>query len=170
MQKKFSYIPSISTFERKAKEIPEYTIIEYRHGQKTLSDHMPSMMRSKLDIVPNDIWGSDHHKMDVFVKNARGKVVRPWLTVFFDIRSNKVVGHIVREADPNATVVKQCLKQGILKYGIPKEVYFDNRKDYKSKVFSRDYPLSIANQLGIGNIYAMPYNAKAKSVERFLER
>ena len=167
VQKEYPDIPSVSAFERKVKTIPEYAIIEYRLGQKALDDHMPTMLRSKLDIMSNHIWYSDHHLMDVFVKNTYGKVVRLWLTVFFDARSNKVVSFIAREADPNATVVKQCLKQGILKYGIPDEVYFDNGKDYKSKAFSVDYPLSIVKQLGIGNIYATPYNAKAKSVERF---
>jgi len=159
--------PSVSTYERKVKTIPEYAIIEYRFGKKALADAMPSMLRSKLDIASNDIWYSDHHKMDVFVKNALGKVVRPWLTVFFDARSNKVVGHKLREADPNATVVKQCFKQGILSHGVPTEVYFDNGKDYRSKAFNADYPLSLVKQLGVGNIYATPYNAKAKSVERF---
>lgn len=166
-QIKHPNIPSVSTFERKVKTIPKYAIIEFRYGQKALDDNMPSMMRSKLDIMSNDIWGSDHHQMDVFVRNAQGKVVRLWLTVFFDARSNKVISYIAREDAPNATVVKQCFKKGILAYGIPNEVYFDNGKDYKSKAFSRDYPLSVANQLGIESIFAIPYNAKAKSVERF---
>ena len=165
--KKHPDTPGVSTYERKVRTIPEYVLIEFRQGQKTLADHMPTMLRSKFDIKPNDIIFSDHHLMDVFIRNSIGKVFRPWLTLFFDARSSKVMAYIVREAAPNSTVVKQCLKKSILAHGIPNEVYFDNGKDYKSKAFNMDYPLSIVNQLGIGNIYAIPYNAKAKAVERF---
>ena len=86
---------------------------------------------------------------------------------FFDARSNKVISFIVREADPNATVVKQCFRQGVELHGVPGEVYFDNGKDYRSKSFSRDYPLSLVNQIGIGCVYATPYHGQAKTVERF---
>ena len=40
---------------------------------------------------------------------------------------------IVREADPNTTVVKKCLRLGIEKYGVPNEIYTDNGKDYTAK-------------------------------------
>lgn len=161
-------IPSISTFERKVRQIPQYAILYYRKGKKAFNDALPSMERSKLDIESNDIWFSDHHTIDIFVKSADGKsAIRPFLTVFFDARSNKVISFVVRAADPNATVVKKCFRLGVEQYGLPNEVYFDNGKDYKSKCFSRDYPTSLVNQLGIGNIYATPYHGQAKTVERF---
>ena len=56
---------------------------------------------------------------------------------------------------------------GIEQNGVPNEVYFDNGKDYRSKSFSKDYPMSLVNQLGIGRIYATPYHGQAKTVERF---
>ncbi len=126
------------------------------------------MERSRSDIASNDIWFSDHHLIDVFVKSADGtRVVRPWLTVFFDARSDRVVSFLVRNADPNATAVKKCFRLGVEQNGVPNEVYFDNGKDYRSKSFSKDYPLSLVNQLGIGTIYATAYHGAAKTVERF---
>jgi len=99
-------IPSVSAFERKVKKIPQYAILYYREGQKAFNDALPYMERSKLDIASNDIWFSDHHLIDVFVKSTDGKkVIRPWLTVFFDARSSRVVGAVVKNADPNATTI-----------------------------------------------------------------
>lgn len=167
-KKEYPLIPSYKTFERKVKTIPYYAILYYREGPKAFNDALPYMERSKLDIASNDIWFSDHHLIDVFVKSADGtKAIRPWLTVFFDARSNRVVSFVVRNADPNATVVKKCFRLGVEQNGVPNEVYFDNGKDYRSKSFSKDYPMSLVNQLGIGSIYATPYHGAAKTVERF---
>jgi len=164
---KFPNIPSLSTFERKVREIPKYAIVRYREGLKKFNDVLPSMERDKTTIKSNDIWFSDHHLMDVFVRNAKGKAVRPWLTLFFDARSNKVISYFLRDSDPNATAIKECLYKGIKSHGVPKEFYFDNGKDYRSKAFSDDFNMSICNNLGINCIYATPYHGQAKSVERF---
>lgn len=164
----YPLIPSYKAFERKVKTIPYYAILYYREGPKAFTDSLPYMERSRLDIASNDIWFSDHHLVDVFVKSADGaRVIRPWLTVFFDARSNRVVSFLVRNADPNATAVKKCFRLGVEQNGVPNEVYFDNGKDYRSSSFSKDYPMSLVNQLGIGTIYATPYHGAAKTVERF---
>lgn len=161
--------PSVSSFERKVRKIDRYSLIYYREGEKALADLLPSMERDKSSINSNDIWFSDHHRMDVFVKgnNGKGKPFRPWLTVFFDARSNKVISFISRKESPNSYVIKKCLRIGIEAFGVPKEVYFDNGKDYRSKQFDNDFPYSIVKQLGINCIHATPYHGQAKTVERF---
>ena len=126
------------------------------------------MDRDKTDIESNDIWFSDHHRVDVFTRDETNtKICRLWLTLFFDARSNKVVSYKCRNAEPDATVIKQTMKKGMEMHGIPKEVYFDNGKDYRSKSFRQDFPLSLVHQLGIKSIYATPYHGQAKTVERF---
>ena len=164
---KFPDIPSLRSFQRKVSTIPEYAILRYRIGTKAFNDALPHMIRDKSDVMSNDIWCSDHHRADVFVKNSTGHVIRPWITVFTDIRSTKIMSFIVREADPNTTVVKKCLRLGIEKYGVPNEIYTDNGKDYKAKELSEEYPLSVMNVLGIGKVTATPYHGQAKPVERF---
>lgn len=166
-QREYPHIPSVSVFERRVKKIPRLVTIYYREGETAYRDALPSMERSRLDIHSNDIWFSDHHLMDVAVKNKRGTVVRPWLTVFFDARSNKVISLILRDKSADATVIKQCLRMGMEEYGVPKELYFDNGKDYREKSFNRDFPVSLTSQLGIGMIYATAYHGQAKTVERF---
>ena len=164
----FPDVPSYHMFYRRVKQIPKPALIYYRKGKKAYEDEcLPSMERNK-DMPSNAIWFSDHHRCDVFVKTPDGKnVFRPWLTVFFDARSNKMISWIVRRADPNATVIKQCLRKGMEEFGVPDEVYFDNGKDYRSKDFSTEFPLSMVNQVGIGIIHATPYHGQAKTVERF---
>ena len=163
----FPDVPSVSAFKRKVRTIPEYAILKYRTGTKAFNDALPHMIRDKSNVMSNDIWCSDHHRADVFVKNSTGHVIRPWITVFTDIRSTKIMSFIVREADPNTTVVKKCLRLGIEKYGVPNEIYTDNGKDYKAKELSEEYPLSVMNVLGIGKVTATPYHGQAKPVERF---
>lgn len=165
-QREYPDIPSVSVFERRVKKIPRLVRIYYREGETAYRDALPSMERSRLDIHSNDIWFSDHHLMDVAVKNKRGTVVRPWLTVFFDARSNKVISFILRDKSADATVIKQCLRIGMEEYGIPNELYFDNGKDYREKSFNKDFPVSLTSQLGIGMIYATAYHGQAKTVER----
>ncbi len=167
-KERFPDIPSVYAFHRKVKTIPEHVMIYYREGENALRDVLPSMDRDKSDIASNDIWFSDHHRVDVFTRNEDGsRLCRLWLTVFFDARSNKVISYICRNADPAADVIKQTMKKGMEMYGIPQAVYFDNGKDYRSKVFRQDFPLSLVHQLGINSIYATPYHGQAKTVERF---
>ena len=143
--KRFEDVPSVKAFERKLKTVPELVFKRYREGE----------------------WFSDHHLMDVAVKNKYGKVVRPWLTVFYDARSNKVISFILRDKSADSTVIKECLKNGITTNGVPKELYFDNGKDYREKSFNKDFPAALVNRLGIKMIYATPYHGQAKTVERW---
>jgi len=167
-KREYPDIPSVSAFERQARKIPKYAILYYWEGPNAFAAQLPSMERDKTDIASNDIWFSDHHKTDIFVKSEDGKhAVRLWLTGFFDARANKCISFLARNAYPNSTAVKQCFRLGVEQYGVPNEVYFDNGKDYRSKNFSRDYQLSLVNQLGIGTIYATKYHGQAKTIERF---
>lgn len=163
--------PSVSSFERKVRKIDRYSLIYYREGEKALADLLPCMERDKSSINSNDIWFSDHHTMDVFVKNnnGKGKPFRPYLTVFFDARSNKVISFILRKEPANGYVIKKCLKNGIEAFGVPKELYFDNGQDYRSKQFDNDFPYSIVKQLGMNCIHATAYHGQAKTVERFFK-
>lgn len=167
-KKEYPDIPSVYAFYRKVNTIPEYALIRYRDGEHAFRDVLPSIDRDKSDTASNDIWFSDHHRIDVFTKNeGQSRTCRMWLTVFYDARSNKVISYICRNADPDAAVIKKALKKGMEEYGVPNELYFDNGKDYRSKAFRQDFPLSLVHQIGIRNIYAEPFHGQAKTVERF---
>ncbi len=161
-------IPSVHAFRRRLKTIPKNVLIYYREGEKAFNDKcIPDMQRDIESIQSNEIWCSDHHRLDVFTKDTTGKkITRMWLTIFQDVRSSKIVAALCRDAEPNATAVKMCLKEGIKKFGIPQYVYFDNGKDYRSKYFDKDFPLSLVEQLGIKTMYAQPYHGQSKICER----
>lgn len=167
VKNKYPDITSIDVFEKRVQKIPELVRIRYREGKKALDDKMPYMIRDKSEMVSNQIWCIDHHRADVFVRNSMGKVFRPWITVFTDIRSTKIMGCVVREAEPNTTVVLKCLRESIKAHGIPNEIYTDNGKDYLSKEVDVNNENSVLNILGIGKVVANPYHGQAKPVERF---
>ena len=167
VKKKHSDIPSYETFFRKIQTIPMYAIMKYREGKKVFNDSLPYMIRDKSDLHSNEIWCSDHHRTDLLVRNVQGNVFRPWLTVFTDIRSTKIMGFVVREEEPNTGVILKCLRLGIEKYGIPNSIYTDNGKDYKSKALDTANTNSALALLHIEKISATPYHGHSKPVERF---
>ena len=142
----------------------------------------------------NDIWVSDHHTFDVWVKvgqrvNPKTGLaewihVRPYLTVWMDMRSRKVTGWVIRAEDPNYDVVLQALCAGCLSHYIPENVYSDNGKDYdasaltgetkaqrRARKASPDAEDTRANgiyaALGITHTHAIPLHPQSKPVERF---
>lgn len=168
-------IPGIRAFELAAANIPAPIVALYREGGKYFSDrYMPYSERDYEELAPNDRWVSDHHLWDVFVRvpdsNGGWRAIRPWGTYWMDMRTRKVVASIVRNDSPNADVVVCSFGIGVETYGVPRSVLLDNGRDYKAKdVFNKQCEEvidSLANNLQIDTIYAIPYNAKAKPIER----
>ena len=73
----------------------------------------------------------------------------------------------------NTQCIASALRNAILNLGlIPKVVYQDNGKAFKSKYFQHcDFEEGEFNgvyaNLGIHSVFAKPYNARAKVIERF---
>lgn len=167
LKKQFPDAPSVSAFERKARTIPEYARIKYREGETAFRDNLPYMERDKSALHSNDVWDSDHHLLDVFVRGRDGLPVRLWFTSFVDFKSTKIVSWLAYEAEPCASVIKRCLRDGIARNGVPETIYTDNGKDYTSKALNEPTPFSILHTLNIETIRATPYHGQAKPVERF---
>ena len=167
-------MPSISTFERKVKTIPNPILIRWREGAKAFENKcMLYVMRDYTKIKPNQIWVTDHHQFDLMVIGPDNRLIRPWGTYFEDMRSRFILSGYTRCMAPNANVVLACFAKGVEIYGLPAEVILDNGKDYKvPDIFNNDDKArvnSIARQLDIIPHYALPYNAKTKPVERFFK-
>lgn len=61
------------------------------------------------------------------------------------------------------SIVEDCLRAAIQKYGVPESVYFDNGKQYRTKWMTRT-----CSKLGIRLLFAKPYSPEATGkVERF---
>lgn len=176
-------IPGIKAFRLFTNNMDYAMKVRAREGQKAFDDKcMPYIERDYKQLLPNDYWVSDHHLWDIFVRipdNKGGwKLARPWGTYWMDMRSRKVMSSIIRIESPDSDIVLCSFGLGAEHFGIPKGVRLDNGKDYKARdmFYPEGHPISekdtqkiyssLASNLQIEVTYAIPYNAKAKPIER----
>lgn len=176
-------IPGIKAFRLLVRNMDEALVTRAREGKKAFDDKcMPYIERDYSKLAPNDWWVSDHHLWDIFVRISDGKggwkLVRPWGSYWMDMRTRKMMSSIIRVESPNSDVVLCSFGLGVEHFGIPNGVRLDNGKDYKAKdLFVEDRYIcsdedreriskSLAINLQITTTYAIPYNAKAKPIER----
>ena len=160
-------VPSISSFKRFLKTVPLQTIAYFRKGKKFFEDNCLPTIQTDYDSVPSNYeWVADHHQFDVIVKDKQ-KVGRPWLSAWLDRRSRYIVGYVIRLADPNSDTVMDSLVEAVKLCGVPDRVQTDNGKDYVTHdLFNRENDYSLAVELNTVVRRSIPYNAKAKSIER----
>lgn len=167
---------SVRTFQRKVHTIPKTALIYGRKGKKALRDNAtPYLMRDYSTIDSNDIWVADNHTLDIMVREeGKVKPYRVYLTAYQDVRSRKIVGRYLTTT-PNSDSNLICLKQAIQKYGIPKEIYTDNGKEFLvhdiggrgvRKTSDGFQVPTILERLDIKFTTAIVHNARAKGIER----
>lgn len=160
-------VPSISSFKRFLHTVPEPTLAYYRGGKKCFSDnYLPSIQTDYDTVESNFEWVADHHKFDVIV-NDNGKVGRAWLSTWLDRRSRFIVGYVINLCEPNADIVLDSFVEAVHRCGLPKRIQIDNGKDYTvHDLFNVDSDYSLAVELNLKVRVSIPYNAKAKPIER----
>jgi hypothetical protein len=165
-------LPHISAFNRELAKLDKPFKTLYREGEKAYDDKcMPYIPIDYSNMYSNQQWVADHHVLDVLVvsKDENGKefVCRPWLSGWIDRKSRYVVGYVINTCSPNSNIVLNSFADACQNAGIPDEVLLDNGKDYKVyDLFNTDFNMSVANQMNIKVTNAIPYNAKAKPIER----
>lgn len=174
-------MPSESTFRRKVeKDIPEAVEVLGRQGEKAFRDRCaPYIRRTYEDMASNEWWVADNHTFDVITQGEDGKRHRLYLTAFFDARSGIFTGCYVTTA-PSSQSTLIALRKGILKYGIPENIYVDNGREFlthdigglghrKKKPKNGEERFEVPpvfERLGIKMTNAIVRNAKAKIIER----
>lgn len=160
---KYGKPPSTRTVERWLKPIEEK-----KHQSK--SSRSPGWHGSQLVIRTrngkeieikhsNQVWQIDHTLADILLVDEDGYVIgRPYLTTVIDCYSRCIVGFYLGLAAPSSQVVALALRNAILPkrygseyelrckwstYGVPKYIYTDGGKDFRSQHLER-----IADQLG----------------------
>ncbi len=148
-----------------------------REGEKALVDKvLPHLDRDSDVLKPGDILVADGHKCNFQVRDPfTGKPCRPILIAFYDWASRDIMGYSIFPTE-NIEAIHLALYRAILRLGrIPTVVYLDNGKAFRAKIFTgvkdfREEGISgLYARLGIHTIFARPYNARAKVVERFFE-
>lgn len=166
------------SYERFAQQIKrnEYdTWVMMREGKKALAEKvLPYIMRSVNKLKVGDVLIADGNVLDFMVINPyTGRPCRAVMVAYQDWASADIAGYEIMITE-NTQCIASALRNSIIRLGkIPKIAYQDNGKAFKSKFFNGDVDLEecgfngIFKNLGIEPVYAMPYNAKAKPIERF---
>lgn len=166
---------------------------EAAHNRK----HGRFIDRDFTSINPGEVWVLDHHQLDVGVvapdlrilgsfdevRSARrlssSRVVYPWFTAVQDMRTGRMIGWSLHTEAPNSDHVFEAVHHAASRFGLPAVMYLDNGKDFRSKDFAGGRPKvtrleiddrgkqSFVAALDIKVIWAKPYNAQAKLIERF---
>ena len=142
--------------------------VEAREGNKALHDKvLPYITRDVSKLEVGDVIVGDGHRLAFFVKNPyTGNPVRPNLVAYQDWKSGGFVGFEIM-LEENTQCIASALRNSIINLGkVPKFVYQDNGKAFKAKYFIENGISGLFTNLGIQPIYAKPYNAKAKPIER----
>ncbi len=172
-------LPHYSAFYRRVNnDIPKPLEIMGRQGMKAFRDRCaPYIRRTYEGMASNEWWIADNHTFDVQTKGEDGKLHRLYLTAFFDARSGIFTGCYVTNA-PSSQATLIALRKGIMKYGIPKNIYVDNGREFltfdigglghRQKKSTKDQfaPPPVFERLGIKMTNAIVRNAKAKIIER----
>lgn len=172
-------MPTYCTFTRHVNnDIADAIKVLGREGEKAFDDRCaPYIKRTYDNMKANEYWIADNHTFDVMVQSDSGdKVYRLYLTAFMDARSGIFTGYYVTTA-PSSQATIVALRKGILKYGIPDNLYLDNGREFLTfdlgglghrakRNDDRFNPKTIFERLGINMINALVRNAKAKIIER----
>jgi Mu transposase-like protein len=173
----FAVIPSFDQVKYQVKKFDATMVALARMGEEHVKNHHLSYInRDWSDIRINEIWIADHRVFDMLIKvidpeTGKWKAVRPWLCAFMDSKSWYMASWQITAQNPNNETIRNGLALGISQHGRPGNVYTDNGKDFLAKGFSDpvvfdDVEHSILGSLGINVIKALPYNGRAKTVER----
>ena len=175
-----SFIPADITFRRYANWFKDNNYDKWilaRDGEKALSDKVePYIKRDASLLDVGDILVADGHKLAFQVINPfTGKPCRATLVGFLDWKSTALVGYEIM-LEENIQCIASALRNAIINLDmIPKIVYQDNGRAFRAKYFTDDKGFTelgfygLYAKLGIETVFARPYNARAKVIERFFK-
>jgi len=179
IMKNFRSIKSLQTYVRwienfRDKNFDVWTLI--REGEKALDDKViKNIFRDYNKIDVGDVVVADGHTLNFTIINpSTGKYKRMTMILFYDMKSNMPLGWDINITE-NVQSIAIALYRSIVRLAkYPKVVYLDNGKAFRAKYFQgADLEeagiVGLFERLGCRVILAKPYNAKAKTVERFFE-
>jgi len=179
--RQFGYELSYSAISRYIRDgIPPSVKTFYRKGEKAYHDRFDPYIKRDYTLFKAMEWGvADHHLFD-FVVTHKGRIFRPWLTAFMDMRSRKITGwHI--DVVPNTLTIIRALAMSVEACGTFGNLLIDNGKDFRSHWFaggawkSRESGLDegtcdlvsgVLHDCGTRAHFCLPYRGQSKPIER----
>ena len=179
LKRGYENLPCDLTFKRYAEHFKKNNYAEWvlkREGMKAYHDKVEPYIERDIDkIEVGDVLVADGHVLNFQVINPfTGKPTRATLVGFLDWKSTALVGYEIMMTE-STQCIASALRNAIINLGlIPKVVYQDNGKAFKSKYFqSCDFDEEgfngVYSNLNIHSVFAKPYNARAKVIERFFK-
>ncbi|MDR0557930.1 MAG: Mu transposase C-terminal domain-containing protein [Treponema sp.] len=152
----------------------------YRSGEKAYHDRFDPYIQRDYTLFKSMEWGcGDHHIFD-FVIRHEGRIFRPWLTMFIDMRSRKITGWHINVV-PNTLTIMRAFSMSAETCGLFENLLIDNGKDFKSAWFAGsawkerraspeketlDLIEGVLHDCGTKARFATPYRGQSKPVER----
>lgn len=148
-----------------------------REGQKALKDKVEPFIRRDPSLLEvGDVLVADGHRLNFHVVNPfTGKPCRATLVGYVDWKSYDLAGYEIM-VEENTQCITSALRNSIIRLGsIPKITYQDNGKAFRSRFFTSTESLEesglygLFGRLGVIAVFAQPYNARAKIIERWFK-
>ncbi len=172
--------------QRHIATLPAALVIKMRGGEDAYVAKAETYIeRDYTSLDSNGAWNADHHQFDVICNLGGGKLGRPWLSVFQDIRSRKIMGWTIVAHDPNTDVILSTFRSAVMQHGVPEILFIDNGKDYDSYALNgrtkadrwakktvrveldAERSAGLFPQLGIDVRHVWPYHGQSKPIERW---
>lgn len=164
---------SQATIYREIEKIPEAQKCITREGIKAFdARYSPCITRGYDDLLINEHWVGDGHTLAIWTPES-GRIIRYTMSAWMDMKSRAIVGWCIAKHS-SSQVIASALRSGIIRHGLPGTCYMDNGKDYRSSFLNAESKEEFVNSyqgvfaaLDIKTSFAIPFNAKAKPIERF---
>jgi len=148
-----------------------------REGQKALRDKVNFYIKRDPSLLSvGEVLVADGHRLNFRIKNPyTGKPCRATLVGYVDWKSYDLVGYEIM-IEENTQCIASALRNAILNLGkYPTIAYQDNGKAFRARFFTDNVNLEESGiyglfaRLGIVPVFAQPYNARAKIIERWFK-
>ena len=171
--------PSVAQCRAYVKRMPKELIVAGRMGEVAWRNSICDYISRDWDgTMPGELLIGDSRIFDTRVRveqpDGSFRAVRPAIVCLLDARSWMPAAWTITVDGVDSSVIMRTLLQYIVEQEgrAPSMCYFDNGKDYCKQGFSTPlvcgkYEHSIFKELGITLVNAQPFNARAKTVERF---
>jgi putative transposase len=133
-----SFSLSYSTVRRIIKTIPPAVRVLGREGAQAFRNRYGIYIpRSYADLRNREIFCGDHHEFDLFVHTRSGKLIRPWISAWQDLKTGVLTGWFISER-PSSQTIALAFRHAVLPkddgiMGLPESIYVDNGKDFRSR-------------------------------------
>lgn len=172
-------IPGYHAVKKMIQGRPHWFHVLRREGPTAFASLFPSQQRDYSSLRVNEVWCSDGHMADAFVRWPDGSVSRPIIVAFVDARSRVCLGYAIGPTE-SADLIRLAFKDAAEKArALPDAVYIDNGRGFAGKLLSggaptryrfkirEEDPLGIFLLLTIEIIWALPRWARSKFIESF---